>query len=132
MVDPEPRNPPKPIPYRPGIFLRLSNYLKLLYRLLVDRRVSFMLKLIPLGAVLYAFSPLDWILPVVDDLVIAWLAVYLFVELSPPEIVDEHRKAIESVLAGQCRDTTEERQIDPQDIIDGEFHEKQGPSGGRI
>jgi hypothetical protein len=132
MADRDSRKPQKPIQYRPSVFLRLANYLKLFYRLLLDRRVSYLLKLIPLGAVIYAISPVDWIIPVIDDLVIAWLAVFLFVELCPPEIVVEHRKAIESVLPGQWRDATDEEQVAPQDIIDGEFDDKQGPSGGRI
>ena len=124
MADPEPRKPPKPIPYRTSVFLRIANYLKLFLRLLLDRRVSFLLKLIPLGALVYALSPLDWIIPVIDDLVIAWLAVYLFMEFCPPEIVAEHRKAIESVLVGQWRDAADEPFNSEEEIIEAEFREK--------
>lgn len=125
MNDSDSPKRPKPILYRPGLFLRLANYLRLFWRLLRDPRVSILLKLIPLAALVYGISPLDWFIPVVDDLVIACLAVYLFVELSPPEIVDEHRKAIENVLAGEWRDAPEEKPIEDEDIIEGEFHERQ-------
>jgi hypothetical protein len=125
MTDPEPGKPQKPIPYRASVFLRIANYCRLFIRLLLDRRVSFLLKLLPLGAAVYAISPLDWLIPVIDDLVIAWLAVYLFVELSPPEIVAEHRKAIESVLDGKLREAQDEPYIAKENIIEGEFHEKQ-------
>jgi uncharacterized membrane protein YkvA (DUF1232 family) len=124
MAFPEEPRPKKPIPYRLSLFLRLANYLKLFLRLYLDRRVSFWLKLIPLVALLYAISPLDWFIPVVDDLVIACLAVYLFVELCPSEIVAEHRKAIETVLEGRWRDAPDEPPIAEEEIMEGEFHEE--------
>jgi uncharacterized membrane protein YkvA (DUF1232 family) len=113
----------KPVKYRPGIFVRLSNYLRLFWRLLLDSRVSFLLKLIPVAILAYWLSPLDRIIPVIDDLVIAGLGVYLFVELCPPEIVLQHRKAIEKVLDGQWRETQQDEQIAEEDIIEAEFHE---------
>jgi uncharacterized membrane protein YkvA (DUF1232 family) len=124
MTDPDPRKPQKPILYRPGVFVRLANYLKLVWRLLIDQRVSFLLKLIPLGALIYMVSPLDWLIPVIDDLVIVWLGVYLFVEFCPPEIVAGHRRAIEGVLDGAWREAQEAEQIAEDDIIEGEFHEE--------
>ncbi len=124
MAIPEAPRSKKPILYRASPFLRLANYLKLFLRLYLDRRVSFWLKLIPLGAVLYAASPLDWFIPVVDDLVIACLAVYLFVELCPSEIIEEHRKVIETVLEGRWRDAPHEQPSADEDIMEGEFHEK--------
>ena len=112
-------------PYRASIFERLANYLKLFWHLLFDLRVSFLLKLIPLCAFLYVLNPLDRFVPVIDDLVILWIGVYLFVELSPPEIVQLHRKEIEGVVEGKSRDSQNEENIEEQDIIDAEFHEKQ-------
>ena len=125
MAGPFPPKPHKPISYHTSVFLRLANYLKLFWRLLFDRRVSYLLKLLPLGALIYMVSPLDWLIPVIDDIMIAWLAVYLFVELCPPEIVEQHRKAIEGVLEGKWREPPDEQQIDEEDIVEGEFHEKQ-------
>lgn len=118
-------NPRQPIPYRANVFVRIANYLKLFYRLLFDQRVSFLLKLIPLGAFLYVLNPLDRLVPVIDDLVILSIGVYLFVELCPPAIVQEHRKAIEGVLEGKWREEQDEGEITEEDIIDAEFHEKQ-------
>ena len=125
MADSDPRKPKKIISYQAGVIERLANYLKLFWRLLLDRRVSILLKLIPLAALIYGISPLDWFIPVIDDLVIACLAVYLFVELCPPEIASEHQRAIENVLAGEWRDAPEEKPIADEDIIEGEFHERQ-------
>ena len=124
MADPDSHKSKKVIAYHASIFVRFANFLKLFWRLLIDRRVSYLLKLIPVFALLYVFSPLDWLIPVVDDLLILCLGVYLFVELCPPEIVSEHRQAIEGVLDGEWRDPSDERQIDEEDIIEGEFHEK--------
>lgn len=105
--------------------MRVANYLKLFLRLLLDLRVSFLLKLIPLGAFLYVLNPLDRLIPVIDDLVILSIGVYLFVELCPVKIVQEHRKAIEGVLEGKWREEQDEDEIAEEDIIEAEFHEKQ-------
>jgi hypothetical protein len=45
-----------------------------------------------------------------------WLSTYLFVELCPPEVVDEHQKEINRVITGEYRD------VEPpaQDVIEGE------------
>jgi uncharacterized membrane protein YkvA (DUF1232 family) len=119
----DPCQPRKPIIYRVGLFVRITNYLKLFWRLLLDPRVSFLLKLIPFGALLYVISPLDRIIPVIDDLVIAGVSMYLFIELCPPEIVLQHRKVIEGVLEGQWREAPDDEKINEEDIQDGEFHE---------
>src|SRR5512143_310611 len=74
---------------------------KLILRLIGDKRVSPWLKIIPVAGVAYLISPLDIIpdimLPFVgelDDAAILWLTNYLFIELCPPEIVQEHVKAL--------------------------------------
>lgn len=118
-------NPRQPIKYKPGVFVRMANYLKLFWRLLLDRRVSILHKLIPFLASVYILNPLDRVVPLVDDLVILFLGIYLFVELSPEAIVNEHRQAIEGVLAGKARDAQDEEQIAEEDIIEAEFHEDQ-------
>ncbi len=90
---------------------------KLILRLLGDRRVSPWLKIIPIGGIIYLISPIDIIsdiaLPVIgelDDAAILWLTNYLFIELCPPEIVQEHVRALN---AGSAR-----RQDD--DVVEGE------------
>jgi uncharacterized membrane protein YkvA (DUF1232 family) len=123
MNAPDPRPPRQPIPYRTSVFVRIANYLKLFWRLLNDQKVSLFLKLIPLIAFLYVISPMDRIIPVVDDLVILFLGIYLFVELCPENIVNAHRQAIEGVLEGQARDAQDDEKIAEEDILEGEFHD---------
>ena len=89
------------IPPQGGVIRDFVLRIKLIVRLLGDRRVSPWLKIIPIVGLLYLISPLDLIpdiaLPVVgelDDAAILWLTNYLFVELCPPEIVEQHVKAL--------------------------------------
>ncbi len=111
------------IPPQGGMVRDLVLRIKLIVRLLGDRRVSPWLKIIPIGGLLYLISPLDLIpdiaLPVVgelDDAAILWLTNYLFVELCPPEVVQEHVKALsgtapaasqDEVVDGEARDVTD-------------------------
>ena len=74
---------------------------KLIWRLMRDRRVSGWLKLIPVAGLLYLVMPIDFIadiaLPLVgqvDDAAVLWLASYMFLELVPPGIVVQHVKAL--------------------------------------
>ena len=84
-----------------GMVRSAINQLKLIFRLMGDRRVNFLAKLIPIGAFAYLFFPADVVpnvvLPVIgvlDDAAILWLGSYVFVELCPPEVVAEHMKAL--------------------------------------
>lgn len=79
--------------------------LKLIGRLMSDRRVSFFLKLLPLASLAYLISPIDLapgvVLPVIgvlDDAAILWLGTNLFVELAPPPVVKEHMAELRSNL----------------------------------
>jgi hypothetical protein len=49
-----------------------------------------------------------------------WLGGYLFLELCPPEIVQEHMQAINQVIPGTWEDPKE---MDSE-IIEGEYWEK--------
>lgn len=80
-------------PYNPGVFGGISNRVKLILRLMVDRRVSVLLKLIPFASGLYLIFP-DLAPGPVDDALLIWLSTYLFVELCPPDIVAEHEQQI--------------------------------------
>lgn len=123
MSDKEDR---KIIPTEGGIFNNLAMQLKLIFRLLGDKRVSPLLKLLPIGSALYFVIP-DIILGPVDDAVVIWLATYVFVELCPPEIVEEHRAALRSqALPGEFPMAGgPETQPGKDDVIEGEFWEKQ-------
>ncbi len=79
----------------------LARYFKLIWRLLRDQRVHPLLKILPIGAMIYLAWPLDlapgMTLPVIgalDDMAILWLGLNLFVELSPADVVQEHRQQL--------------------------------------
>ena len=86
------------IPPQGGMIRDFILRVKLILRLIGDRRVNPWLKIIPVAGLAYLVSPLDIIpdimLPVVgelDDAAILWLTNYLFIELCPPEIVAGRR-----------------------------------------
>ena len=80
--------------------------LKLIGRLMGDRRVSFFVKLLPIAALAYMISPVDLapglVLPVIgvlDDAAILWIGTNLFVELCPEDVVQEHSDELQSKAA---------------------------------
>lgn len=106
-----------------GIFEDIVRQIKLILRLMGDRRVNFFLKLLPVATLAYLFSPIDiapgMTLPVIgalDDAAIVWLGTSLFVALCPDEVVAEHLAALEKkavppakgeVIEGAVRDAEE-------------------------
>ncbi len=89
------------IPPQGGMIRDFILRVKLIWRLIRDRRVSPWLKIIPVAGLIYLISPLDLIpdiaLPVIgelDDAAVLWLTNYLFIELCPPNIVQEHVNAL--------------------------------------
>jgi uncharacterized membrane protein YkvA (DUF1232 family) len=87
------------IPPQGGVIKELVARLKLIVRLMGDRRVSPWLKLIPIGALVYLVSPIDLIMGIpgvdaLDDTAVLWLGSYLFIEFCPPDVVSEHIKAL--------------------------------------
>jgi uncharacterized membrane protein YkvA (DUF1232 family) len=88
------------VPPQGGMLRDFAARLKLIFRLLGDRRVNFFLKFLPLASVAYLFWPLDAIaLPIVgvlDDAAILWIGSTLFVELCPPNVVQEHMNELAS------------------------------------
>ena len=74
----------------------LPQFIRLFWRLMKDRRVSLLTKMVPLLGLLLLISPplleLDMI-PIVgelDAIVVIGLALKLFVWLCPPDVVREH------------------------------------------
>ncbi len=111
------------VPSQGGVLKDLTLRAKLMFQLIGDRRVSAWLKLIPLGALVYFVSPLDFIpaavapgIGVVDDVAILWLGYYMFLELCPPEVVRELAKKIISnnAIVDEVKDEVE------GDVVDGE------------
>ncbi|RCK72686.1 MAG: hypothetical protein ANABAC_1220 [Anaerolineae bacterium] len=105
-----------------GFFGELSTRIKLILRLLADGRVNPLIKVLPIASLLYLLVP-DLAPGPVDDALIIWLGAYLFVELCPPEVVEEHLKKIRSSVVSQLY---EEKKVEfrPEDIEDAEYWEE--------
>jgi hypothetical protein len=89
-----------------GVFKDLLNRAKLIMRLMGDARVSPLLKLLPIGTLVYFVVP-DLAPGPIDDAAIIWLGTYLFVELCPAEVVREHMNALTSVVDAEWRELDE-------------------------
>lgn len=94
--------------------------IRLILRLIADRRVSPLLKLLPMASLVYLFSPFDMAVPFIDDALILWLGNSLFLELCPQELVEEHRASLEPVR--KSKKTAEP--ITDEDIIDARYKDK--------
>lgn len=106
--------------------------IKLILRLMADRRVSIFIKALPVMTLLYLVFP-DLVPTPIDDVAVIWLGTSLFVELCPPEVVQEHLNALRQVVSGEWRDVTEgefynrgdQKEADEtQKIIDAESWDK--------
>ena len=100
-----------------GVVRNVINQLKLIMRLMGDKRVSILAKLVPLGAFAYLIFPADLapnialpFIGVLDDAAILWLGSYVFTELCPPEVVSEHVKALAANMNDESKD----------DVVDAE------------
>ncbi|MBN1890957.1 MAG: DUF1232 domain-containing protein [Thermoflexales bacterium] len=86
---------------RSGLFADIVCQLRLIWRLYFDPRVPLWVKAIPTASLAYLIWPVDvvpeLVLPLVgalDDLGIIALGLTTFVNLCPPDVVEEHRRAI--------------------------------------
>jgi uncharacterized membrane protein YkvA (DUF1232 family) len=103
-----------------GMTRDVINRLKLIFKLMGDPRVSPLVKLIPVGALVYLVSPIDVIMGIpglaaVDDAAVLWLGSNLFIELCPAEVVQEHRESVEGTLTDDSDDIVD---VDATDIND--------------
>jgi len=106
-----------------GFIQGIADHLKLVWRLWMDKRVSPILKILPFGSLLYMVSPLDIAIPVIDDVGVFWFFTYLFIELCPLEIVDEHRASIKSIVGGRWK-KEDLPEFDEENIVDAHYEEK--------
>ena len=111
---------PKSIRPQGGVFNDLTQYAKLVLRLMGDRRVNPLLKLLPIGSLAYLVIP-DLVLGPIDDAAVVWIGTYLFVELCPPDVVSEHRAALHQMIPGEWQDP---QQKPEEEIIDAEFRDQ--------
>ena len=99
-----------------GVMREFVIRLKLIARLMGDSRVNVLLKALPLVSIVYLVFPFDLVsvipgVAALDDIAIVSLANYLFVELCPPGVVQEHLKS----LAGNLDSAP-----DSNDVVDAE------------
>jgi len=109
-----------------GFFHEISNQVRLILRLLADPRVSPLIKLLPVGSLIYLLFPIDFLpLNPIDDAVIIGLGTYLFIELCPPDVVREHKESLNQVIASTWKNPEDDGDdIDESDVVEGEFREK--------
>ena len=84
-----------------GVFKDIIVRLKLVLRLMGDPRVNIFVKILPIVSLAYLIWPIDLIagipgLSALDDIAIVSLGNYLFVELCPPDVVNEHMQSLTS------------------------------------
>ncbi|MDK1080318.1 MAG: YkvA family protein [Anaerolineae bacterium] len=104
------------VPAGGGVLRDLVLRFKLIVRLMGDKRINPLLKLLPFASLAYLISPID-LIPVIpgvsalDDIAIVSLGAYLFVEFCPPNIVEEHMKSLSSNM---------EEMDDQGEVVDAE------------
>ncbi len=83
-----------------GLVTQVVHSFQLVWRLSLDSRVPLLPKLIVPLVVLYVLSPIDLIpdmIPIagqLDDIGVLFLGMRFFIELCPPDVVMEHRRAL--------------------------------------
>lgn len=102
-----------------GFFQDIYMRIKLIMRLMGDNRVSTLLKLIPVGTLVYLLFP-DIAPGPVDDAALIWLGAYLFVELCPPDVVEEHMRALGATIPAQGQSNPHP----DEDVVDAEYKEE--------
>ncbi len=110
----------KPVKYDGQLFRNIGNEIRLVFRLLADKRVRWWLKLLPFASAIYFIFP-DLMPGPVDDAVIIFVGIYTFIELAPPDIVDEHRQILAGTIPGTWRDPDLDEE---SEVIDSEFKDE--------
>ena len=108
------------VPPSGGMARNFINRLKLILRLMGDKRVSPWIKLIPVGSLVYLISPIDIIMGIpgidaVDDAAVIWMGSTLFVELCPQDVVREHMQDLSSNLADDSGEVVDAEASDVSD-----------------
>lgn len=128
-------NDKRPVPVKPGDtnallawFQELVRQARLTWRLLWDSRVPWWAKLVPIGVMAYVISPVDLVpgalfpgFGQLDDVAVLLLGAKLFVELSPPDVVREHLRALGARIKEWRVMEEEERAEGSPALIEGEF-----------
>ncbi len=109
-------------------------FLRLVWRLLLDKRVSVFTKIIPLLAIIYLVSPYDLVgdrIPILgqfDDLIVVGFLFLLFVAASPAHVVAD------LTIGKKIRDLQKQQDEDEGKTVDAEIRyiedEDESDSGG--
>lgn len=115
----------------PGFLSELWQQIKMVYYLMMDRDVPIYLKVVPLLALIYLISPIDFVpdaflgLGQMDDLAILLVGAKVFIELAPQNVVESYLRQMRGTeIAGVAEDVAgAEKQPDQLDevIIEGDF-----------
>lgn len=112
-----------------GFIRGLVQRIRLVFRLMADKRVFPLLKLIPIGTLLYLIIP-DIPGPI-DDAAVIGVGMTIFVELCPQYVVDEHmRKLGLRAEGGMPSSGSAPRTPANEDVLEGEFKDVD-PSRGK-
>jgi hypothetical protein len=110
-------------PYKSGFLPEVSLRIKLIAKLMSDRRVSILLKAIPVASLIYFFVYPDLAIGPIDDALVIWLTSYLFVDLCPDDVVEEHIARLKHVVLPGEAEPAAEPAPEPlkHDVVDAEF-----------
>ena len=102
----------------PRLLPHIIRFIRLVWRLTFDKRVSIFLRLLLPAAILYMMLPRNIIpngVPILgrfDDLIFFALALLLLIKLSPSDVVEEHK--------GNVRPSDRPEDKNPDKVVDGE------------
>lgn len=111
------KSPRSIVPRSSGFFKNIAMQIKLILRLMGDKRVSPILKALPIGALIYLVIP-DIALGPVDDAAVLGIGMYLFIELCPKHVVEEHLRALRQESSEEWQDM-----VPKGTVVEGEFQE---------
>lgn len=113
----------RPVKAPSGGFMReLSLRVKLILRLMGDRRVFPLLKLLPIGTLAYLVIP-DLVIGPLDDAAVIGIGMSLFIELCPQHVVEEHMRALRPPVPPTGDSTAQTRSPMEEDVLEGDFHD---------
>jgi hypothetical protein len=95
----------------PGFISDVILKVRLTISLLKDKRVSLWYKSIPVFCLIYLISPVDFLFGPVDDAVIVYFGMDLFISLCPATIVEELTNRIKGI----------QKSSEPESVVDAEF-----------
>ncbi len=100
-----------------GFVYELALRIKLLIRLMGDSRVNIFYKVIPIFSFIYFLNPIDIPGPI-DDIAVLSLGFYLFTEMCPPDVVEEHMKNLRNPDISRIY-----KPPSPESIVDVDYKE---------